>query len=72
MRHTLPAASLLLLALAACSGAPHSTAPGSPPAVDQAAVARDPASAISPAAVAGAVAANNAFAFDLYAHVLAA
>jgi serpin B len=73
MRHTLPAASLLFLALAACSGASHSTTPGSPPdvAVDQAAVARDPASAIAPATVTGVVTANNAFAFDLYAHVLA-
>ena len=73
MRHTLPAASALFLALAACSGASsHSAAPGSPPdaALDQASVQRDPASAISPAAVSGAVTANNAFAFDLYGHIL--
>jgi serpin B len=74
MRHLLPVASLLLLASTGCSGsAAHSPSPGSPPdvAVDQASVPRDPANAIAPATVAGAVSANNAFAFDLYAHVLA-
>ncbi|HEY3819691.1 MAG TPA: serpin family protein [Polyangiaceae bacterium] len=76
MRHLLPVASLLLLAsTAACSGssAAHPTPPGSPPDVPvaQLDIPRDSAASISPATVAGAVAANNAFAFDLYGHVLA-
>ena len=78
---SLSLAPCLLLALAACSGSSASHDDGSPgddsspPAgatLDQASVPRDPASSIDPAAVDGAVAANNAFAFDLYAHVLAA
>jgi serpin B len=67
----------LLLGLAACTNAsPHTTPPSpvDPPAgssLDQAGVARDPASTIAPASLADAVTANNAFAFDLYGHVLA-
>ena len=41
------------------------------PTIDQAGVARDPASSIDAGVVAAAAAANNAFAFDLYAHVRA-
>jgi serpin B len=68
MRH-LPLASLILLSSAACSA---SHTPGSSAvAIDQAPVARDSAASIPPAALTGAVAANNAFAFDLYGHVLA-
>jgi serpin B len=73
MRHLLPLASLLLLAsTAACSGSSH---PGSgnpsPPAVDQLSIPRDSADSLPAGAVEGAATANNAFAFDLYAHVLA-
>jgi serpin B len=69
---TLLAPPLLLALLAGCSSAgTHPTPPGSPPVdVDQANVPRDPASSISAADVTAAAAANNAFAFDLYAHVL--
>ena len=72
---TLALAPSLLLTLAACSGSAASKSqPGQPPDVnvDRANVPRDPASSIDPTAVSGAVAANNAFAFDLYGHVLAA
>ncbi|HEX3345765.1 MAG TPA: serpin family protein, partial [Polyangiaceae bacterium] len=76
MRHLLSAASLLLLAsTAACSNtAAHPTTQGSPPdvSVDQLDIPRDGAGTLPAGAVAGAVTANNAFAFDLYAHVLAA
>jgi serpin B len=71
MRHFLPAASLLFLASsAACSGS-HAPGGASDVALDQASVPRDSAASIAPAALAGAVTANNAFAFDLYGHLLA-
>jgi serpin B len=69
-----------LASLAACgasNGSPHPTPPGddssNPPGVsiDQANVPRDPAASIDPTSVSAAAAANNAFAFDLYSHVLA-
>jgi serpin B len=74
-------APAFLASLAACGatgGAPQPGPPGDdsanhPPSVSiaQASVARDPASSIDPAAVSAAAASNNAFAFDLYARVLA-
>ena len=79
-------APFLVLALAACGGSsapadsPPATGPdastggdGSVPSVPiaQSALPRDPASAISAATLQGAVTANNAFAVDLYAQVLA-
>ncbi len=70
----LPLASLLL-SLAACSGSqPGAGGSGNPPnvTVDKASVPRDPASGIGPDVLAGAVDANNAFAFDLYNRVRAA
>jgi len=71
MRHLLPLASLLLLAsTAACSASSHPGSPA-PPAVDQLSIPRDSADSLPAGAVSGAATANNAFAFDLYAHVLA-
>ncbi len=79
MRHSLlPLAftPVLFLSLVACSSGSHptsSTGPGAPAVqVDQANVPRDPAGSIDPTAVTAAANANNAFAFDLYSHVLAA
>jgi serpin B len=72
----------LLLPLAACTGSADSGSPAgagddgsSPPvsaSIDHANVPRDSPGSLDPGAIAGAAAANNAFAFDLYAHVLAA
>ena len=70
MRQILPAASLLFLASTAACSASHGSGGSSDVALDQASVPRDSAASIAPAALAGAVTANNAFAFDLYAHVL--
>jgi len=71
----------MLVALVACGGSAASKSPAaaradasSPPAtasVDRANVPRDAPNSIDPAAVSGATLANNAFAFDLYSHVLA-
>jgi serpin B len=59
-----------LLALAGCS-ASSSPSPGAGGTLVQADVPRDDPASISPALLEGAVNANNAFAFDLYARVLA-
>ncbi|MFI5297534.1 MAG: serpin family protein [Polyangiales bacterium] len=79
MRHhnTLIAFAPIVFALAACGGSSPSgewthvfpTAPNDPSGVGVAksSLARDPAAALSPAALSNAVAANNAFALDLYA-----
>jgi hypothetical protein len=45
-------------------------APSTPTPIAQATVPRTAPSSIPPSALAGAVAANNAFAVDLYAHAL--
>lgn len=60
----------LLLGLAA--GCSATTSHDANPTLVQANVPRDNPGAIAPAALTGAVTANNAFAFDLYGHVLAA
>lgn len=81
-----PSLLLGLAACSGGSNASSPTSPGddssppgddasTPPAnvdIDQASVARTAASSIPAADVAGAATANNAFAFDLYGHVLAA
>jgi len=74
MRHTtfLAASAPLLLALVACGGsASSSTSPTNPTSVPVAksSLPRDAASSISPASLAGAVTANNAFALDLYSRL---
>lgn len=63
-----------LLALTGCSGtASDQTAADAAPAhIVQADVTRDPASAVSASALSAAVAANNAFSIDLFAHEQAA
>ena len=63
----------LLLALTGCSSSGSgSESPGSSsPVIARSNLARVPASAVSPDDLTAAVAANNAFAVDLYAHVLA-
>jgi serpin B len=48
------------------------TGPGDTPPITQASVSRDDPASIGPAALGAAVTANNAFAFDLFAHVRAA
>jgi serpin B len=80
---TLAAFAPLFLALAACGGSatPASTTnpvgPGPDPVtngdvpVAKSSLARDPESSIAPASLQGAATANNAFALDLYAHLLA-
>jgi serpin B len=60
----------VLLLLAACGGSSTGSGSSNVP-IDQAPnVTRKAASAVDPASVTAAVAANNAFAFDLYSHVL--
>jgi serpin B len=62
MRHLRLSPLLFALAAAACNSTDGRVAV----TLDQASVARDPAPSIGTAAVAAAVSANNAFAFDLY------
>ncbi len=63
----------LLLAAVGCSGSGSPSAPdsGSNTDIAQSSVQRVPASAVPDSALSAAVSANNAFAIDLYAHVLA-
>ncbi len=71
--------TLLIAALPACGG---TTGPGAAsdagggaggaaPSIAQSAVVREPASGVSATALGNAIAANNAFAVDLYAHIRA-
>jgi serine protease inhibitor len=63
----------ILACLAACGGTSPSNSsnpPGQTPAQAKSELARTPASAVPQADLQAAVAANNAFAVDLYAHVL--
>jgi len=67
-----PALGALLLTLAACtSGAASggSADSGTPGNIDQASLPRTPASTVPASVLSSAVAANNAFAFDLYGRV---
>jgi serpin B len=71
-RSFLTAASPFLLVLAACGGSQggSSPAPGQPPVpVAKSDLTRVPASSVPASAVTGAVAANNAFAVDLFSRV---
>jgi len=72
LRLSLSALPLLALmtACTAQTGSP-SPSPSGTPAMAQSDLSRAPASGVSPADLAAAVAANNAFAVDLYAHVRA-
>jgi serpin B len=63
--------ALLALALAACSGKSNTGGASTAPSIAQSGVLRQPASSVSQAAIAGAVAANNAFAVDLFGRVRA-
>ncbi len=69
VRRTSPAA--LALALAACGGSTTggTGASGASPSSAQSAVVRQPMSSVSQTAIAGAVAANNAFAIDLFERI---
>jgi serpin B len=75
MRNTSRSAFLSLVALAACGGSGSGSSPGN--AVDSTSIAkaqsqvRDPGASIPASALAAAVAANNAFAADLYSHIRA-
>jgi serpin B len=75
MRSTSRPVFLSLVAITACGGSGTAPSPGNP--VDSMSIARaqsvtrDPASSIPASALAAAVAANNAFAADLYSHVRA-
>jgi serpin B len=63
----------VLLLLAACGGSAtgHGSSSSGVPIAQAQNVTRTAASSIDPASVTASVAANNAFAFDLYSHVLA-
>jgi len=63
--------ALLALALAACSSKANTGGASTAPSIAQSGVLREPASSVSQAAIAGAVAANNAFAVDLFGRVRA-
>ena len=64
--------ALLSIGLAACGGSTAGGAGnGGGPSIAQSGVLRQPATSVSEAAIGGAVAANNAFALDLYAHLRA-
>ncbi|HTB75610.1 MAG TPA: serpin family protein [Polyangiaceae bacterium] len=63
----------LTLAFAACGGSTSggTGGGGASPSIAQSAVVREPLASVSQAAIAGAVAANNDFAIDLFTHVRA-
>ena len=65
------APAFLAFALAGCGSSAAGSAGSSSPSIAQSAVVREAASSVPQAAVSAAIAANNAFALDLYAHLRA-